>query len=352
VAAESPGVDLARIGRRLGLFAVVAVAVVVAIATLPGVGEVRHRLSDANPWWIGVSALCSLGSSLGFVVALWGAFDRVPNSRPMLDLGFAEQGANVLLPAGGSSGPAFGTFVMRRAGVPGELAAERHVALFLITSGVSLAALVVAGVGEATGVLPGDESLAWTLLPAAAGAAGIGLALAFAHAEVPAEPVGAGRVRHDFWRLRRFLHTGVRTSVRLLRHGDPLLPIGSVAYYAFDVAALGASFQAFGGGGPPLGLFVLAYTLGHAGALIPTPGGVGGTDGGLIGSFALFGSPLGLATAAVLGYRVFQLGLPIVLGAVSLIRIRSKLADDGFRERVRLRWAEEPAPGSEGSHLH
>jgi uncharacterized protein (TIRG00374 family) len=132
----------------------------------------------------------------------------------------------------------------------------------------------------------------------------------------------------------------VRTSIAELRHGDVLLPIGAVAYYAFDVAALGASFQAFGGGAPPVGVFVLAYTLGHVGALLPTPGGVGGTDGGLIGMFALLGTPLPLATAAVLGYRVFQLGIPVVLGAISLVRIRGRLADDEFREGVRLRWAQ------------
>ena len=94
-----------------------------------------------------------------------------------------------------------------------------------------------------------------------------------------------------------------------------------MGYYAFDVASLGCSFQAFGGDAPPLGVFVLAYTLGHAGALLPTPGGVGGTEGGLIGMFVAYGAPLGLAAAAVLGYRVFQLGLPAVLGAIGLFRI-------------------------------
>jgi uncharacterized membrane protein YbhN (UPF0104 family) len=336
---DPTGVDLGRIGRRVALFALVAVAAVVALATLPGIGEVRDRLARAEPGWIVVSALCSLGSSLGFVVALWGVFDRVPPRGSAVSLGFAEQGANVLLPAGGSSGPAFGTFVMRRAGVPGDLAADRHVALFLITSSVSLAALVVFGVLLATGILPGEESLAWTLIPAAAGAAGIALALLFARTRVPVEPPGDQRIRHAFWRLRSFLHHGVRTSIAELRHGDVLLPIGAVAYYGFDVAALGASFEAFGGGGPPLGVFVLAYTLGHAGALIPTPGGVGGTDGGLIGMFALMDTPLGLATAAVLGYRVFQLGIPVVLGAISLVRIRGRLADEDFRAGVRLRWA-------------
>lgn len=112
-----------------------------------------------------------------------------------------------------------------------------------------------------------------------------------------------------------------------------------MAYYAFDIAALAAAFQAFGGGGPPVGIFVLAYTIGHAGAFIPTPGGVGGTDGGLIAAFALYGAPLGLATAAVLGYRVFQLGLPVVLGSVGLLRIRHRLGDEAQRAAVARRFA-------------
>ena len=60
-------------------------------------------------------------------------------------LGFAEQGANVLLPAGGAGGPALGALVMTRLGVPAELAAGRHAALFLITSAVSFGALVLSG---------------------------------------------------------------------------------------------------------------------------------------------------------------------------------------------------------------
>ena len=141
------------------------------------------------------------------------------------------------------------------------------------------------------------------------------------------------------WRLRRFVHDGVRTTVYLLEHGDRLLVAGAVSYYAFDVASLGCAFQAFGGGAPPVGIFVLAYTLGHAGALLPTPGGVGGTEGGLIGMFVAYGAPLDLAAAAVLGYRVFQLGLPALLGAISLLRIRYVLAHPPSREAVAARFA-------------
>ena len=85
---------------------------------------------------------------------------------------------------------------------------------------------------------------------------------------------------------------------------------------------------------------MLAYTIGHAGALLPTPGGVGGTEGGLIGMFVVYGAPVDVATAAVLAYRVFQLGLPAILGALSMLRIRALLA----ATPVRARAAEVRAP--------
>ena len=98
-------------------------------------------------------------------------------------------------------------------------------------------------------------------------------------------------------------------------------------------------FQAFGGGAPPIGIFILAYSLGHAGAFIPTPGGVGGTEGGLIGTFVAYGTPIGLAAAAVLAYRVFQLGLPAIAGAFALLRVRHTLAHPPPREVIAARFA-------------
>jgi uncharacterized membrane protein YbhN (UPF0104 family) len=311
----------------------VAIAGVVALLTLPGIEEVRERLSSAQPGWILIAAACSLGSMFGFVRALWAAFDRMVPWRRAVVLGFAEQGANVLLPAGGAGGPALGVLVMRRAGVPPGLAAERHVVLFLATSAVSFAALALAGLGTA---LLGEASPVSTLLPAAAAIAAIALALAFARWTPPQGLGVLGRV----W---RFVHGGLRTTLHVLRRGDRLLIVGAISYYAFDVAALAATFQAFGGGAPPLGEFVLAYTIGHAGALLPTPGGVGGTEGGLIGMFVVYGAPADVATAAVLGYRVFQLGLPAILGAISMLRIRRALADESRRAEVAARFAARQA---------
>ena len=72
----------------------------------------------------------------------------------------------------------------------------------------------------------------------------------------------------------------------------------------------------------------MAYVLGQLGGLVPLPGGVGGTDGGLVAALALYGTPLASATAAVLAYRAFQLGLPALAGTVAFGRLRQTLQQD------------------------
>jgi hypothetical protein len=78
---------------------------------------------------------------------------------------------------------------------------------------------------------------------------------------------------------------------------------------------MGAAFEALGGGGPALGLFVLAYTIGHAGAIVPLPGSA---EGGLVGAFTLFGASLSLSAGGILLYRTFHAGVPFLLGALGL----------------------------------
>jgi len=70
---------------------------------------------------------------------------------------------------------------------------------------------------------------------------------------------------------------------------------------------------------------VLGYLIGQLGNLVPLPGGIGGTEGALIGVFALYGVNVADATAAVLTYRLFQLVVPAVLGAPAFVLLRRKL---------------------------
>ena len=151
---------------------------------------------------------------------------------------------------------------------------------------------------------------------------------ALARLPVGEAPEGAGASRAGARQVAGLLRDGVQQSAALLRARDPLVIGGCIGYLAFSIAALAAAFAAFGGGGPPFGAFVLAYTLGQVGSLIPTPGGVGGTEGGLIGMFVVYGAPAAPAAAAVLAYRVFQLGLPVIFGLLAFREIRRRLRNE------------------------
>ena len=71
------GLDFGGAVKRAAFFVVVLAIAIALILTLPGVGEIRDRLSSATHGWIALAALCSMLSMLGFVRALWSAFDRV-----------------------------------------------------------------------------------------------------------------------------------------------------------------------------------------------------------------------------------------------------------------------------------
>ena len=93
---------------------------------------------------------------------------------------------------------------------------------------------------------------------------------------------------------------------------------------AFDIAALGFAFAAVGHV-PTFGVLVLGYLIGQLGNLVPLPGGIGGTEGALVGVFALYGVNVSDAAAAVLLYRLFQLAIPALLGAPAFVMLRRRL---------------------------
>ena len=75
---------------------------------------------------------------------------------------------------------------------------------------------------------------------------------------------------------------------------------------------LGVCFKAFGNDVPPAGVLLVAYLVGQLGSLIPIPGGIGGVDGGLIGTLMLYGVDPADAAVAVIAYRGLLLAIPAV----------------------------------------
>jgi uncharacterized membrane protein YbhN (UPF0104 family) len=238
----------------------------------------------------------------------------------------SEQAANVLLPTGGAGGLALGAWALRRIGMPADRIGRRTVAFFLITSSVNFAAVIFAGLGLASGLLAGEVALLTAVVPALLAILAL-LALALSPRLLDSSRAGSGgRIRRALAKGRGYLADGIRDALSLLGSGRPLVVGGAILYMALDVLALAAVFAAFGGGAPSLGVFVLAYALGQLGGLVPLPGGVGGTDGGLILAFALLGTPAASAAAAVIGYRAFQLGVPAILGLAAFTQLRRGLA--------------------------
>ena len=317
---------------RVAEIAVVVAVVAIAISALPGLDEVRARLQGLDPVWIVALALAEIGSCAGYLLVFRSTFCSQMSWGLSYDIAMAELAANSLLPAGGAGGLALGVWALRQAGMPTGHIARRTVAFFVVTSAANFVALVLVGIGVFVGILAGRGSAVLTLVPALITALGV-LIVVLSPRLLRALGERGADTERDGWRgrarraVRGWLEAGadgVEQALELLRSHSFGVIVGSLAYMAFDIAALGFGFAAVGQV-PAFGVLVLGYLIGQLGNLVPLPGGIGGTELALVGVFALYGVNLTEATAAVLTYRLFQLLVPALLGAPAFILLRRKL---------------------------
>ena len=325
-------------GRRLRsrlLFGAGLVLVVVAIVVLlPGLDGLRARLSHAQPGWLLLGVVLKVLSGLGYVAVFRMVFCRRMTWRVSCQIGMSELGANALFPTGGAGGLALGAWALKRGGMPGSEIARRTVAFFLLTSVPNVVGVVIVGLGLATLVLPGETNLALTLLPAViaalsiVGALLVGRAAAGLHLRRQLSEEGeSSRRSRALLKTLVAIADGVNEAVALLREGNAWLISGLVAYLVFDLMVLWATFHAFGSA-PPLAIVWIAYLIGELGGLIPVPGGIGGIDAGLVGTFVLYGVSITSAASAVLAYRAIALWVPALLGAVAFVLLRRTLRNE------------------------
>jgi uncharacterized membrane protein YbhN (UPF0104 family) len=295
--------------RSLLILGAIVLAVIALIVLVPGLGSLRDRFAGAQPAWIAVAALLQLGSCAGYVLVFRGVFCRRMSWRTSTEIGLSELAANSVLSVGGAGGLALGAWILRRGGLP--------------TAYVGFLAL--GGIGLATGLLHGSPSILLGLVPAIAAVGAIALALGARSL--------AGRLARRSMRTRivgaaEAVGEGVDEAVNVLRSRDPAILLGAAAYLLFDVAMLGVCFKAFGNDVPPAGVLLVAYLVGQLGSLIPVPGGIGGVDGGLIGTLILYGVDPTDAAVAVIAYRGLLLAIPAVLGLPALAILRRRLRDE------------------------
>jgi uncharacterized protein (TIRG00374 family) len=306
---------------------IVAVLVLAGLVLLlaPGLGGLRALLSDARPGWLALAVAFEALSCASYVLMFRPVFCQNMPWRTSWEIGLAELGAGSIVPASGAGGLALGAWILREGGMPAERIASRSVAFFLIKSSVNFVAVAVIGTVMALGLAGPELSLWLTAVPAAGALLVILAVLAVPRLGVGAPlPAGAGRARRATREVRKALVGGTREGVQIVRSRNVLVIAGAVGYWLWDNAVLWAGFHAFGHS-PPVTVVLMGYLIGQLGGLLPLPGGLGGIDGGLIGTLLVYGTPAAPAAAAVLSYRVVVFWLPLIVGTVAFVSLRRGL---------------------------
>jgi uncharacterized membrane protein YbhN (UPF0104 family) len=343
---EMPRVRVTR-RRLLASVAFVVATVAFLYFVLPKLIGLRHtwnRIEHGNGWWLGLAAGLEVASFGGYVVLFRGVFvdgQRRIGWATSYEITMAGLAATRLLASAGAGGIALTAWALRRAGLPPRTVAIRMIAFLALLYGVFMSCLVLGGIGLYIGLLPGSHPLAITLVPAGFG--GLVIAFFLAVSLLPADfdrlvarwASGGrlGRLASQAAAAPAAAAGGVREALRLVLERNPALA-GGLAWWGFDIAVLWACFHAFGGS-PPTAVVVMSYFIGMLGNVLPLPGGIGGVDGAMIGSFSAFGISAPLAVVAVLAYRAFAFWMPTLPGAVAYLQLR----------RTVQRWREKPLPG-------
>jgi uncharacterized protein (TIRG00374 family) len=336
---EMPRVALTRRRALLfGLFVVSAIAFLYfVLPRLAGLSETWHRLNDGDPWWL---ALAFVFEVLEFVGYIWlfrtvfvRGYERRLGWRASYEITMAGVAATRLFAAGGAGGIALTVWALRRAGMDRRTVACRMVANLVLLYVVYALALIVTGLLLRTSVVPGEHPFVLTVVPAAVAAiamlvfALIGLLPSDLDRRLERWSHGGGRVARIVAKVSTLptsVGSGVRTAWDLVRAREPGV-LGAVMWWGFDIAVLWACFRAFGKA-PPVSIVVMSYFVGMLANTLPLPGGIGGVDGGMIGTFIAFGVPGGLAVVAVLVYRGYSFWLPTVPGAIAYVQLRRRVA--------------------------
>lgn len=292
----------------------------------------KHALSSLQhvgwPWVLGAIAL-EVISEYGFV-ASWRQIvdpDNVLGSdgrraRTGAHAAWAQLGGGMIVPGGSIASAGVGGWILHRFGMAPKTIAERQFTLNFLDLAVYALALIVFGVGLATGIFPGERNLLLSLVPAVIVAAGIAAVLLLARGA----PRYGKRVEPHHRKIAgaiTSLANAVAATNRIVFHGDRRQSlVGALAYMIFDALVLWTAFFAIHAHPVPgFPVVMMAYIIGALGGFIPLPAGLGAV-GGIAGMLALYGVGHNAAVGAVLLYTAVGLLVPLIGGAVSYLFLR------------------------------
>lgn len=263
------------------------------------------QLARAHPGWLVMAFAAALPTWIAGAASLQGAVaPRLPVG-PMLAVQLAGSVANHVLPAGFGVGAVKLRFLRRR-GIPVR---EAVAAVGLDATAGMVTHLAVLLTLVAGGFLRVNGPPAGPVATGAVVAAGMLLII------VPSPPFrrAVRRVRPQVAAQVRMLAGIARVPNRaaLLWGGSAAIPLLHAATLWFVVRAL---HLPMGAGA----VFAVYFAASAASALVPSPGGFGSLDAALTAALVAAGQSASAAVAAVLGYRLITVWLPMAPSACVL----------------------------------
>jgi uncharacterized protein (TIRG00374 family) len=317
-----------------GFLAASIAAMYYLLPQLAGLEDTWHRIENGSPYWMFLALLFTVGMFAGYVLMFRGVFLRADGGERIgwaasYQITLAGLAASRIFAAGGAGGLVLTAWALRRSGMPRRRVADTTLTFLILTYLPYVVALIVCGLGLRIGLFSGPAPFGLTVVPAVLAALMLaaGLAIALVPTDLQRRLRGWARRGGRLARIAQraanapaAVSTGMREAIAHVRSRDPAL-LGAVLFWAFQILVLWAAFRAFGDS-PPAAVLVQAFFVGMLGNLLPMPGGVGGVEGGMIGSLAAFGVDGGLAVVAVLVYRGFTFWLPMIPGVIAYFQLR------------------------------
>ncbi|MFD6177748.1 MULTISPECIES: flippase-like domain-containing protein [unclassified Isoptericola] len=304
--------NITRFGARTIIMLTLTIVAVTVIVTTMNFEEIASAITEANPWW--VAASFAFGAITWFGAALtFSAFS--PEKLPLWRATLTQMaGSFVSLAAPAGIGPAaLNLRMLTRRGVATPMAVATVALVQLSQFVVTVLLLVVLSVSTGSGGLIDLPSTTVLLAIAGVGVAVVATLLVPSVRRWAWEK--ARPTLEQVWpRLSQMI--GQPTRLALGLGGNVIMTLGYVL--AFD-----AALAAFG---QELNLIDVAviYLVGNSvGAMVPTPGGLGGVEGALIAGLTAAGIPASLAFSVTMLYRVVTYWARVPIGWVAMKRLES-----------------------------
>jgi putative heme transporter len=232
-----------------------------------GLGPTLSRLRAGNLWWLGLGVVVEAASIAGDIVLLRGVVAR-PGSRigwkASYQITLAGTAATKLFATAGAGGIALTVWALRASGRSEVEVATRLVCFEILEYGVYMRPWRSSASGCAT-AFSRDRHHRRHADPGTVRPAVILIVLSVLLAEAPVERFLTARAdrsrgrRHRWWcraaAVPHSLRLGLMAAIAMVRRRDPSL-LGALAGWVFDIAALWASFRAFGHS-PPAAVLVM-----------------------------------------------------------------------------------------------